>query len=329
MGGAGSAWFAKSPLTRYRVGGGIMDIRKLLYMKSVLDHGSLRKAARELQVSQAALSKSMDSLEASVGVKLLERGPMGVVPTKAGEMLYSRAWFIQDEIDIARKQMRTPERAGKQQITAGVLPSIVANIVPLAVCKWREDYPDAGLRIIEGSHPELFLGLMRTDLDFVVCWTGSSALAEGIKQRVLFRDRLVVFSRPDHPVTRGPISWGELAKYPWVTHFVWRESSPIERVMMAEGAAPPGRLTECNSASFMKTVVENSNHIGMLANHVISDEVTRGRLVALPITAPIMHRNIAVFFRERSRLDDVRRSFLDDIAEVGSRPEWNSGLPKR
>lgn len=306
-----------------------MDIRKLLYMKSIVDHGSLSKAAKKLQVTQAALSRSMDRLEASVGVKLLERSPMGVVPTRAGEMLYSRAGFIQDEIDVAHQQMRHGERVKKQQITVGAIASIVANVIPLAVCSWRPRYPDIVLRIVETSHPELFLELMRTELDFIIAYTGCSELAESIKQRVLFRDRLIVFARPGHPATKGATSWGELSNYPWVTHLVWQESSPIEKVMVEEGTAPPGRLTECNSASFMKTVVENSDHIGMLPNHAISDEVARGRLVPLSITSPSMNRNIAVFFRERSLLDAASRSFLDDIAAVGSHPDRSFGLLAR
>ena len=54
--------------------------------------------------------------------------------------------------------------------------------------------------------------------------------------------------------------------------------------MEAEGVCPPRRLTECNSVSFMKTVMENSDHIGMLPNHVIGDEVAQGRLVPLDVT---------------------------------------------
>lgn len=297
-----------------------MDPRKLLYMKSVVEHRSLSKAAKELHVSQPALSISMARLEASLGVKLLVRGPQGVVPTPAGELLYSRALFIQDEIDIARHQIQHREEVGKaQSITVGAIVSIVANVVPRALCRWREQYPDVQLRIVENSYPELFAGLMRADLDFIIAQTGCSELCEGIKQRVLFRDCLVIYARPSHPILKGPITWPELARYPWVTHLIWRQMSPAEQIMKAEGVRATQQLTECSSVSFMKTVMENSDHLGMLPEHALSDELAQGRLVPLPITSPLMNRNIAVFFRERTLLDEASRSFLDKVAETGSR----------
>ncbi|KRB49050.1 hypothetical protein ASE04_17825 [Rhizobium sp. Root708] len=294
-----------------------MDPRKLLYMKSVVDHGSFRKAAKELQVSQPALCSSMDRLEASLGVKLLERGPMGVVPTSAGEMLYSRAWFIQDEIDVAEKQIRAQSQGTADRLTVGAIVSLVAHVVPNAVCKWRLDYPHLPLRIFENAHPELLVGLQRSELDFIIAQTGCFDNIEGIKQRVLFRDRLVVLCRSDHPARTGNIAWFELMQYPWVTHLVGRNISPVEQVTSDEQVDVPTQMTECNSVNFMKTVIQNSDHLGMLPEHVVNEELASGKLVALPITSRIMSRDIAVFFRERSFLDVARRKFIETVAEVG------------
>ena len=58
-----------------------MDPRKLLYLASVIEHGSFKKAAKHLNISQPALSTSMDRLEESLGSKLLNRGPAGITPT--------------------------------------------------------------------------------------------------------------------------------------------------------------------------------------------------------------------------------------------------------
>jgi DNA-binding transcriptional LysR family regulator len=306
-----------------------MDPKKLLYMKSVVDHGSFSKAAKELQVSQPALSTSMKRLEASLGFKLLERGPMGVVPTTAGEMLYSRAWFIKDEMDIARHQIEGGEHEEKQNLTVGAIVSLVANVIPLAVCKWRESYPDTHLRIVENSHPDLIMGLLRTDLDFIIAFTGCSEIADGLKQRVLFRDRLVIFTRAKHPMTKITPSWQDLSSYPWVSLLVGRQGPPmIEQIIASEGVRGPKQLTECMSVSFMKTVVEHSDHIGMLPNHVIEDEIAAGRLEPLEITSLSLNRNIAVFFRERTLLDEASRAFLDHVSETGARLSRNIDFSK-
>ncbi|TIT81815.1 MAG: LysR family transcriptional regulator, partial [Mesorhizobium sp.] len=65
-----------------------IDPKKLLYLATVIERGSLNRAAKQLGISQPALSTSMDRLEASVGMRLLDRGPNGVVTTKQGDILY-------------------------------------------------------------------------------------------------------------------------------------------------------------------------------------------------------------------------------------------------
>ena len=90
-----------------------MDPRKLLYLASVIEHGSFKRAAKHLLISQPALSASMDRLEESVGGKLLERGPAGVTPTALGELVYSHARLIRDEIDLATRRVRSVTRPSR------------------------------------------------------------------------------------------------------------------------------------------------------------------------------------------------------------------------
>ena len=62
-----------------------MDYRKVQFFLAAVRCGSLTEAAAELEVSQPALSKSIKSLEKSLGVPLLERGRFGVSPTPYGQ----------------------------------------------------------------------------------------------------------------------------------------------------------------------------------------------------------------------------------------------------
>ena len=66
---------------------GDIDPKKLVYFAAVIEHGSFRKAAAVLNVTQPALSTSMSRLEAELGIKLVERGPKGVVLTAVGDLL--------------------------------------------------------------------------------------------------------------------------------------------------------------------------------------------------------------------------------------------------
>ena len=101
-----SSHFGLSALDRQAAMQSVIDSRKLLYLATVIEQGSLNKAAKCLDVSQPALSKSMDRLESGLGVKLLERGPAGITPTAFGELLCSHARSIKDELNFAEAQLQ-------------------------------------------------------------------------------------------------------------------------------------------------------------------------------------------------------------------------------
>ena len=144
---------------------------------------------------EPALSKSMDRLESELGIKLLSRTPTGITPTTFGELLYAHARLIREEMDLAEKRVQG-EKGHAHVVTLGTLPSLASSVVPLAVGRWREGHPGVLLRVVEKIQVELLLGLLRCDFDFVLGQTEYfDFFLEGLKQRVLFRDRLCVLAR--------------------------------------------------------------------------------------------------------------------------------------
>src|SRR5689334_6691996 len=131
-----------------------MDPRKLLYFATIIEQGSLAKAAKKLTVSQPALSKSMARLEADLGVRLLERGPTGVTPTRSGELIYAHARLISEEVSLA-KTCSQRDDARSDVVSIATLPSLASNVIPLSVARWREAHPNVLLRVVEKVQIEL------------------------------------------------------------------------------------------------------------------------------------------------------------------------------
>ena len=148
-----------------------MDPRKLLYFVSIVEHGSLKKAAKQLHVSQPALSTSMDRLEASLGNKLLVRSATGVVPMPIGELIFSHARLIKDEIELARIQIHNRDNKRKSVLTIGVLPSLASSVIPVALSNWSREHPTTRIRIVEKVQVDLLIGLLRGEFDLIVGMT--------------------------------------------------------------------------------------------------------------------------------------------------------------
>jgi DNA-binding transcriptional LysR family regulator len=212
-----------------------MDPRKPLY-----------NAAKKLAISQPALMKSMDRLESELGMQLLMRTPTGIVPTPLGELVYSHAKLIRDEVRLAESRLRG-DSATTNIVTAGALPSLASRMLPLAAARWREQVPDVMLRVVETRQADLLLGLFRRELDFIIAHTELCDLfPERLKQRVLFRDQLCVFARSDHYLF-GPseLSWVDLAQFPCISPvFGWQQRAVLENLVGAEGVPPPRQFIE-------------------------------------------------------------------------------------
>ncbi|QLH13040.1 LysR family transcriptional regulator [Paracoccus pantotrophus] len=295
-----------------------IDPRKLIYFASIIEHGSFKRAAKALGLSQPALSLSMDRLEADLDIRLLARSPSGILPTALGDMLYCHARLIRSELVLAERELLDAIGGAANEIRLGSLPSLAGSIVPTALSKWREAHSEVGLHVSEAAQIDLLTGMLRREYDFVIGYTECYDIEDGLRQRVLFRDSLCVIARPGHPLAEMPqLSWEEIVRFPWISPTSRRPHSVLQAALQIAQVPPPVQSTFCGSVSLQKSLISSSDHLAMLPAHAVRAELQEGRLIALPIQDPTLHRNIAVFFREGYVPEEAGRALIDCVASVG------------
>ncbi|WP_292537561.1 LysR family transcriptional regulator [Mesorhizobium sp.] len=295
-----------------------IDPKKLLYFATVIEQGSLNRAAKLLSVSQPALSTSMDRLEAELGMQLIERGPKGIVTTRSGDILYCHARVIREEVELAERDLLDSLDVHSEAIRLGSLPSLASKIVPMAMRKWREAHQEGQLQVVENAQVDLLIGLLRRDFDFVVGFTEVFDMLDGLRQRVLFRDTLRVIARVDHPLRKSEnLTWEQLVQYPWISPTSRRTHTVLDHILKTMNVALPSQVTVCGSVSLLKSLVGETDHIALLPAHAVHEEIAEQRLLPLPFDDPVLSRDIAVFFREGYQMDQPRKDLVTCIAEVG------------
>jgi DNA-binding transcriptional LysR family regulator len=297
-----------------------MDAQKLYYLSVIIEQGSFRKAADQLGISQPALSKSIERLETALDVKILDRTSRGVSPTGVGEVLYSHARLIRDDIERAQHTVSNTvsRRREVRSITLGTLPTLAGSVVPRAVGRWRQDDARTTLKVVEKVQIELLLDLLRGQVDFIVGRTEYYDLVEGFRQRVLFRDRLHVFARTGHPLLAQPDpDWEDAARYPWVCTMVGHQRNLLHRIMETKGLPGPEQVTECTSIDFTIALVSESDHLGMLPSYIGSSPRAAGMLVALPLSDATLNRDIALITRSASPMTLAGNRLVAHIEAVG------------
>ncbi len=262
----------------------------------------------------------MDRLETSLGIKLLERSAKGVTPTPMGELIFSHARLIKNEIELARSQVKRRGQKENGVLTFGVLPSLASSIVPRALASWRVDHPTSRVRIVEKVQIELLISLLRGDVDLFIGMTEYYGILEGLKQRVIFRDRQCVFARPQHPAFKmEKATWRDLAQFPWVCPMVGSQRTILESLLQSHQVPMPRQIVEGGSVEFVKTLVSSSDHLAIFPAHTISDDVNDGKLRTLSLTSPLLNRNIAVFIRPDCRLGKSSHDFIAHVEALGQR----------
>lgn len=144
-----------------------MLLRQMKYFVSVVKNNSFTEAAEECYVSQSAISQQIQALEADLGVTLLIRENRKFHLTPAGEHFYRQGVLLLDEVERLRQETIRIAKQDMQQLRIGYLKSYSGYELQRAVAAFSEVFPDMELRIINGTHEELYDALRFDEVDLV------------------------------------------------------------------------------------------------------------------------------------------------------------------
>ena len=129
--------------------------------------GSFSAAAVELGFTQSAVSRQIATLERSVGVQLLARGPRGIEPTAAGEAFGHHARVVVNEIERAKQAALDTDSTGGGSLAIGAVPSVAAGVLPAAIHSLGTHLLRAWT-LMPGLTPELEAKVASAELDLAI-----------------------------------------------------------------------------------------------------------------------------------------------------------------
>jgi len=174
--------------------------RELQYFLAICESRNLARAADALGVSQPALTRSLQRLEAHVGAQLFIRAPRGVELTPIGAALRARVEKARITLSDARREVTqlAAGKIGKVRVGAG---HVVARLVGQSLLpRFITERPAAQVQFHVGFNAELFELLEAGALDFAVC--GLLETPPNLEFRELLTTDLVVVVRNGHPLTK-------------------------------------------------------------------------------------------------------------------------------
>jgi DNA-binding transcriptional LysR family regulator len=192
----------------------MLDPRRLLTFGAVARAGSFSAAARDLSLTQPAVSQQIAALERELGARLLHRGPGGLSLTDAGALALEHAEALAQRMAIADAQLaELGNEEGKLRV--GAFPSALATLVPAAI----ERLVPRRVSAVEGTMEELPALVADGSLHVALCFQDAAAPPReypGLRRHDLMVEPFVAIVGASHRLgSRKTIRLRELEHEPW------------------------------------------------------------------------------------------------------------------
>ncbi len=261
----------------------IMKLQHFREVVAVAEQGSIRAAARALQVTQPGLTRNLAELERSIGAPLFERRSRGVVLTPLGVAFVRRATSILHEVRRTQDEMQQLCGATSGTVTAGLSIAAHLALLPPALNPFRRRYPAIKLHIIEGFYPTLEAGLRDGSVDFYVGVDPGRTIAAGLSRELVSPNRRTVLCRNGHPLAAAT-SLAQLCGADWATTSITAQAEEeVGAVFRKHGLPAPNLVLRSQSALTLLSCLLHSDLLAMVPVQWTEAAVTRGLLSAIPV----------------------------------------------
>lgn len=194
-----------------------METEHIRLVRVIAAQGSISAAARELGITQPALTKILLRVEDYIGGRLFERRPRGITPTAAGRLFLERTERVGREMQVLRADVQSLETGLTGRVAIGVGQFWIGHIVPLVVNRLRREAPDVQQAILTGTREQLVEMLLRGEIDMMLGRFADDLPATLVAEK-LADVRLYLTVRTGHPMAklRRKIMPEDLRGYTWV-----------------------------------------------------------------------------------------------------------------
>ncbi|MES9829447.1 MAG: LysR substrate-binding domain-containing protein [Candidatus Thiodiazotropha sp.] len=177
-----------------------MDLQRLRSLLAVADTGSITEAADRIGLTQPALSRRLQQLEAFFGAELLSRGRKGAQLTEIGRLVEREARSLVNRFDHLREQVRAHQGLEGGTVRIGGGATAVSFVLPTAIARFRQEHPGVRFQLKEAGSIEVAGDVIsgRLELGLVTL----PVQARELQIWPLITDRIVLVAPREHPLAR-------------------------------------------------------------------------------------------------------------------------------
>ena len=277
-----------------------MDLRRWAHVVAVADRRSFVRAAEQVNLSQPALTRSIQAAEAELGLRLFDRGTLEVAPTPAGEFVIARARQLVFNSRCLERDVELYRNRGLGDTAFGVGPFPAATFLSPLLTGVRREFPGVKLRVEVSNWQLLVKRLLEEDIEVFVADTRDLPADPALHVRPLRHEPGGFYVRAGHPLsTRKQVTLPQLWGYGVASvRLPVGVRAVIGRLLGADAAGDLSVALECDNVETLKEVALACDTVLAAPHAAVEQEVAAGALLALPVAGlPPLYSDMGVVTR--------------------------------
>jgi DNA-binding transcriptional LysR family regulator len=296
-----------------------LKLRDLHYLLTVVQAGSMAKAAVLLSVSQPVISKIIADMEHMLGVRLLDRSPRGVEPTIYGRRLLASGYTVFDELRQGVIEIEHLSDPAAGELSIGSNEASTLGIVPTVMAKIRRKHPRFFIQVIlANTAAEQRRELNQRKIEFAIGRVWAPPSDRDFETEVLFEQKLFVVAGAHNPWTRrSRVELAELIEGPWVMPSLDGAAGQLAaEVFRASGLQVPRSTVVTSSFQLNYRLMENGPFLALLPASVLPSLTKNASLRIVPVSLPDQSSPVGITKLRNRRLSPVAEIFNQTARSV-------------
>lgn len=297
---------------------GEMIDAKVYSMLKVNECGSFAAAAKQLSITQPAVSQHIKALEEELGVRIFERSSGKPVLTKQGAEVVKYALKMVGIYNSLRQNL-SDGKSLTTHLTVGVTHTAESNPIAESLAKYCSQNDRVNIKMITDTISNLYAMLKTYDIDIAI--VEGRINDPGIKYLLMDTDYLILAVSPDHPFAKkSMVTLSELKKERMILRL---PNSGTRNLFVAHlesnnlSISDFNVILEVDNIATIKDLIRRDFGVSILARSVCLDELKKGKIVALPVENLSMMREINIAypadFTQFDILRDIVRSYNETL----------------
>jgi DNA-binding transcriptional LysR family regulator len=277
-----------------------ISLRQLRAAISVAQHGSFRRAAESLHLSQPALSLAISDLEKTLGITIFDRTSRSVATTEVGAFFVQGAERVISDFERLVQDVSDVAQSRRGRVVISCVSSVAGRVMPIVLQRCAALFPQVDVTVHDDVAQQVLTAVRTRIADFGLTIAPADR-PEGTAFEALHDDRFHLVCRKDHPLAkRQRLAWKEIDGEDLI---LLSSTSGIHTIIQDEFVRQDikrGRRTLVSHLSTVHGMLEAGFGIGILPA-IALPVPGHPTLVSVKLVQPELSRTLGVFhLRDRS-----------------------------